>query len=94
MTDLDSADINKLITVNGTVIRTSSRKVLQKKKQFKCSMCGYLYTINAEHENYGVFVTTTLKCTQLVMAEKKSNPLFDMVLGMKKGFQPKGNNYN
>lgn len=91
LSDLDSCDINKLVIVSGTVIRTSSRKVLQKSKQFKCSLCGCAYELKAEHENYGIFMTNTLKCSNIVAAEKKDNPFFSMIKEFKKG---KTNNNN
>lgn len=53
ISDIDTLDINKLIIVNGTVIRVSKVKTLEKTKKFKCLACQHEYILTAEHENYG-----------------------------------------
>ncbi|KAL4487560.1 hypothetical protein ABPG72_017349 [Tetrahymena utriculariae] len=92
LTDIGSNDINKLVIVSGTVIRTSTRKVLQKSKQFKCSNCEQEYVFKAEHENYGVFQTNSIKCNKMITVEKKNNPFYNLMLDIKRNINQNNNN--
>ena len=75
MSELEVHNLNRIVIIEGTVIRVSKPKSLEKTKKFKCMQCGNEIDVYAEHENFGQF-TLPYKCKNSTLKPKKENPFF------------------
>lgn len=54
-----SRDAGHFLSVTGTVIRTSVAKVLEYEKDYMCSKCRHVFSLQADFEQYYSFVPPT-----------------------------------
>ncbi|XP_042857902.1 DNA helicase MCM9-like [Penaeus japonicus] len=47
-----TSDIGRLLCVAGTVVRTTTAKMLEYQKEFICAKCKHVFTVKADHDQY------------------------------------------
>lgn len=57
---LRSSDINRLVSVSGTVIRTGAIKMLEYEREFVCTRCKHKFIVQADMEQYNVIVKPSI----------------------------------
>lgn len=50
VSDIRSADVDKIIQIRGTVIRQSKAKLMEISRDYRCNSCGVRFTVRAERE--------------------------------------------
>jgi len=86
---LEVRDLDRMVVINATVIRVANRKSLEKAKTFQCSSCGFQVRGFADYVNMNK-IQIPPRCTNRVVKQKKSNPIFEAFNQLRK----KNNNNN
>jgi DNA replicative helicase MCM subunit Mcm2 (Cdc46/Mcm family) len=69
---LSEYDINTWMIIEGTVVRMTQRKTLEKSKLFKCTTCGWQVRLTSTYHNSYSFVPPA-KCTNRVDKPNSNN---------------------
>ena len=76
VSDIRSADVDKIIQIRGTVIRQSKVKLMEISRDYRCQSCGYRFTVYAEKER-DVEFPKICRNGQKVCKSKKFQPVPD-----------------
>ena len=58
-------DVGIFTCIRGTVVRTTSAKLLEFSRQYKCSKCKQFFYVDSSHENYHSFPKAMKPCPNL-----------------------------
>lgn len=84
---LSEYDLGSWLVLEGTIVRLSQRKTLERSKLYRCTNCGFVVRLNSTYHN-GYYFVPPAKCTnQTDKPANNGNTFF-------KRFYPKGGKHS
>jgi DNA helicase MCM9 len=81
VTSIRAADINRLLTVSGTVIRTGQMKLIHQRREYKCSKCDHRFHVESDFEQRNEMLMP-LECPSAGLTAKAcSSTKFEPIAG-------------